>query len=190
MQSRSQQSPSVDYVLLCISKTASAALSEPCNSLGLMARRPECCCVGFGVMGQNGPFLQHSKNQYAALISIPHQQPTFSSPKLHDTKDTHMHTCVRITAPLVMRLSARTRTHPLVNHREETHVEVECSAWSSATGWNQTLQMRAELGVSECLHTLAYRDAGKQRRKKGCRKMKQNLKNRFYRTQVKKKERS
>lgn len=34
--------------------------------------------------------------------------------------------------------------HSLVNHGEETHVEVECSAWSAATWWNQTLRMRAE----------------------------------------------
>lgn len=34
---------------------ASATVGEPCNSLGLVAHRPEWCCVGFSVMGQNGP---------------------------------------------------------------------------------------------------------------------------------------
>lgn len=32
-----------------------ATVGEPCNSLGLVAHRPEWCCVGFSVMGQNGP---------------------------------------------------------------------------------------------------------------------------------------
>lgn len=34
---------------------ASATVGEPCNSLGLVAHRPEWCCVGFHVMGQTGP---------------------------------------------------------------------------------------------------------------------------------------
>lgn len=74
-----------------LSNAASAAVGEPCNSLGLVAHRPEWCCVGFSVMGQNGPSCGTQTINtllWSALhISYPHKQH-------HTTWHTKTPTCI------------------------------------------------------------------------------------------------
>lgn len=76
-----------------------ATVGEPCNSLGLVAHRPEWCCVGFSVMGQNGPSCGtqtiNTLLWSAFHIGYPRKQHHTTWHKKHShghTKTTHTHT--------------------------------------------------------------------------------------------------
>lgn len=125
-----------------------ATVGEPCNSLGLVAHRPEWCCVGFSVMGQNGPSCGtqtiNTLLWSAFHIGYPHKQHHTTWHKKHShahAQTTHTHT------------HAQYNMHNFTNDSQtQEHVQYKGSEADNraATWWNQTLQMRAAEDVQTC----------------------------------------
>lgn len=94
---------------------ASATVGEPCNSLGLVAYRPEWCCVGFSVMGQNGPSCGTETINtllWSALhINYPHKQHHTTWHARHP----HAHMCIHTNSFSRFYRLAHENMHNLTN---------------------------------------------------------------------------
>lgn len=151
---------------------ASATVGEPCNSLGLVAHRPEWCCVGFSVMGQNGPSCGTQTINtllWSALhISYPHKQHHTT----WHTRHPHAHMCKHTNSFSRFYSLAHENTHNFTNDSRRRRSMPKWSAADRVLPHGGIKHYRWELW-RVCKH--ADRDTGRwrdKRQREGCREEK------------------